>query len=100
MILENTVGINQVLINVSGKIYVEEAVQLRDHITRFIEQGHNTFVIDLGGVDYIDSTGLGTLVAINKQARNRGGSVIVKGLQGLAKELFKLTRLDKVFEVQ
>ena len=63
-------------------------------------KGHKTFIIDLGGVDYIDSSGLGTLVAIHKRALQNGGSVVIKGLHGLVKDLFELTRLDKVFEIQ
>ena len=100
MIQETTVVENQVLVNLSGSIYVEEAAQLRESLVGHIDKGHKTFIIDLGGVDYIDSSGLGTLVAIPKRALQNGGSVVIKGLHGLVKDLFELTRLDKVFEIQ
>ena len=91
---------NQVLVKLSGSIYVEEAAQLRARLIECIEKGHKDLLIDLGGVDYIDSSGLGTLVAIHKRALQNGGSVDIKGLHGLVKELFELTRLDKVFDIQ
>ena len=100
MIQEINIEENQVIVKLSGSIYVEEAAQLRESLTGHIEKGHKTFIIDLGGVDYIDSSGLGTLVAIQKRALQNGGSVVIKGLRGLVKDLFELTRLDKVFEIQ
>ena len=100
MFQETTVEENKVLVSLNGSIYVEEAAQLRESLIGYIDKGIKTFIIDLGGVDYIDSSGLGTLVAIQKQALQHGGSVTLKGLHGLVKDLFELTRLDKVFDIQ
>ena len=100
MIQEITVTDNHVVVNLSGSIYVEEAAQIRESLIGYIEKGHKTFVVDLGNADYIDSSGLGTLVAIQKRALQNGGSVIIKNLKGLVKDLFELTRLTKVFEIQ
>ena len=91
---------NQVQVKMQGSICGEEAVALRETLLGYIEKGNSTFLIDLGGVDCIDSSGLGTLVAIHKRALQNGGSVVIKGLHGLVKDLFELTRLDKVFEIQ
>lgn len=99
MIQEIKVTDQQVVVNLSGSIYVEEAAQIRERLIGYIDSGHNTFLIDLGNVDYIDSSGLGTLVAIQKRALQNGGSVIIKGIRGLVKDLFELTRLTKVFEI-
>ena len=79
---------------------MEEAVQLRAGLIGYIDKGYKTFILDLSGVDYINSSGLGTLVAIQKRALQNGGSVIIKGINGLVKDLFELTRLTKVFEIQ
>jgi len=100
MIQKVSLAENQVSVDLSGSIYVEDAVQLRESLLAYIARGHMNFVINVGAVDYIDSSGLGTLVAIQKRVLQNGGSVTVKDLQGLVKELFELTRLDKVFEIQ
>ena len=91
---------NQVQAALQGAIYVEEAAALRETLLDYIEKGHNTFLIDLESVDYIDSSGLGTLVSIQKQALQHGGGVTLKGIHGLVKDLFELTRLNKVFDIQ
>ena len=100
MIYEITTEENHLLVCLSGKIYMGEAARLREILLGFIDKGQNTFIIDLSGVEYMDSSGLGTLVAIQKRALQKGGGVIIKGLQGLVKELFELTRLIFVFEIQ
>jgi anti-sigma B factor antagonist len=100
MLQDITVVDNKVLAILSGSIYLEEAAQLREDLLEYIESGHATFLIDLEGVDYIDSSGLGTLVALQKRALRQGGSIQIKGLNGLVKELFELTRLNKVFDIQ
>jgi len=100
MIQENTIADKQVQVTLSGSIYVDDAAKLRASLIDYISQGHTTIVINLSDVDYIDSAGMGTLVAIHKRALQNGGSVIIKGLKGLVKELFELTRLTFVFEIQ
>lgn len=90
----------QVAVTLTGSIYVEEATSLREQLLGYIEQGHSNFCINVAGVDYIDSSGLGVLVAIHKRALQHNGKVIIKGLTGVVKELFELTRLNKVFELQ
>ena len=100
MIQEITVTDNIVLVSLSDNIYVEEAAVLRASLIGYIEKGHNQFIIDLSRVDYIDSSGLGTLVAIQKRAMKNGGSVIIKGIKGFVKDLFEMTRLTKVFDIQ
>ena len=91
---------NRVLAKLSGSIYLEDAVQVREILIGYIGKEQKNFIIDLGEVDYIDSSGLGSLVSIQKRAMHNGGSVVIKGLNGLVKELFELTRLNKVFEIQ
>ena len=99
MIQEIAVEENRVLIKFSGDIYMEDATRIRDSLMGYIEKGQINYIIDLGGVDYIDSSGLGALVAIHKRALQRGGHVVIKGLHGMVKELFILTRLDRVFKI-
>lgn len=91
---------NQVIVELSGKIYVSEASVLREKLLQYIVEGYSHFVIDLDGVSYIDSSGLGVLVAIQKRATQKNGTVIVRNLRGQIKELFELTRLTKVFKVE
>ena len=90
----------QVIVTLIGSMYVEEAAILREKMIGFMESGHKEFIIKLNGVDYIDSSGLGALVAIQKRALQMKGGVTLVGAHGLVKELFELTRLNKVFAMQ
>jgi anti-sigma B factor antagonist len=61
-----------------------------------IEGGDTQLVLDLAGVSFIDSSGLGALVSILKALGNRG-TVLVCNVHGGVLSLFQLTRMDKVF---
>lgn len=91
---------SQVQVFLTGSIYSEEARQIQEKTLRFIEHGHRTFSFDLSEVDYIDSTGLGVFVSINKQALKKGGSMKISGTQGMVKEIFEMTRLSKVLGIE
>ena len=51
-------------------------------------------------VEYIDSSGLGMLIRIQKIAVRNDGNVVLKGVQGLVRELFEMTRLTALFHIQ
>lgn len=61
-----------------------------------LEGGDKRLLVDLAGVEFLDSSGLGALVSILK-ALGAQGSMAVCGAQGAVLSLFKLTRMDKVF---
>lgn len=100
MIREIRVANGQVFVTLSGNIYVGEATVIRERLLQYVDQGLNRFVINLSEVGYIDSSGLGVLVALQKRAMQNGGGVAVSGLQGTVRELFELTRLTNVFEIR
>ncbi|CDX03399.1 ant_ant_sig: anti-anti-sigma factor [Desulfitobacterium hafniense] len=100
MSIDIRVDRQEVFVELEGKIYVEDAAVMRERLLPLIEQGKSHFVFDTRKLNYIDSSGLGVLVAIHKRAIERGGGIIVQGLQGAVKELFQLTRLNKVFEIR
>jgi anti-sigma B factor antagonist len=54
-------------------------------------------MVDLSGLDLIDSSGVAGLVALYKRVRAQGGQVIVSGARDQPLAIFKLLRMDKVF---
>ena len=90
---------NKVVITLEGSFYVEDALLIRTKALSYFQDGHNNFLIDLTQVDYIDSSGLGVLVALQKRALEHHGALQLRGLNGVVKELFELTRLNKIFEI-
>ena len=88
-----------VVVRIHGSLYVNDAAALRMELLNYIQKGQKHFIIDLTQTDYIDSSGLGVLVGIHKRAMEHKGSVRIRGLQGVVRELFELTRLTQVFEI-
>ena len=84
---------------VSGEVDVYTAPALRDRIADLLDSGQQRLVIDLGGVEFLDSTGLGVLVAGLNRAREVGGSLSLVCPQERVLKLFRITGLDEVFTV-
>jgi anti-sigma B factor antagonist len=72
------------------------ATEFRSAMKAFIEDGQEAIVLDLSEVDFLDSTGLGTLVATLKMLRGKG-QLVISGASGKVVSLFKITRMDQVF---
>lgn len=89
---------NKASIRASGEMYVENAAELRETVIELFEDGVRTLEIDLSGLEYIDSSGLGVLVGINNKCRRNGGTLKIGRPKGVVADLFTLTRLDLVFD--
>lgn len=100
MQINSTIVNNQVVVELSGSMYVEGAEILRERLISYLEDGQKHFIINISKVDYIDSSGLGVFVSIHKRTRQNGGSLVICGAVGFVKDLFELTRLDRVFDMQ
>jgi len=88
------------VLSLSGRVTLgEESSQLRSTIKQLLAQGKKRLVLDLADVSYIDSAGLGTLVAAYTSARNEGGDVRLAGITKNFSELLNVTKLLTVFNV-
>ncbi len=92
-----TGGVTLVVPN--GDLDMGTADQMKRTLTELIEKGQSKLVMDLSGVAYVDSSGLGALVAAMKQARAVGGNLKLCGLQEDVRSIFEMTRLIKVMAV-
>jgi anti-sigma B factor antagonist len=79
-------------------IFGEESASLRDALKSMLTM-NNQIVLNLGGINYIDSGGLGTLVALYSTAQNAGGSIRLASLTQRIGDLLQVTKLLTVFEV-
>lgn len=85
--------------NPPRRIYVENAEEMREAFKNMQARGEKFFIVDFHQTEYIDSAGLGVLVTVYKRALNAGGSIKLVGLRGDVKNVFEVTRLNKVFEI-
>ena len=87
------------ILELEGDFDSRSAGMAKDEIKSAIESGLKRILINLEGVDYIDSAGLGTLVSALKAVRERDGNVWLAGLTSHVKMIIELTRLNRIFEI-
>lgn len=74
------------------------AADFKEQMTELIASGNTVIVLDLSKVEFIDSSGLGAIVSSLKRMGGRG-ELVVCGLRETTMTLFKLTRMDRVFQI-
>jgi len=87
-----------VIVDLVGRLWVLE-LPLRQTIAELLEQGRRYFVLNLAGVNYMDSSGLGQMVSIWSSTRNRGGHVVLLRPNERILHLLDITKLNTVFEI-
>ncbi|MBM3726493.1 MAG: STAS domain-containing protein [Acidobacteria bacterium] len=88
------------IIDVKGKLVVgETAGQLRETFKAFVDEGLRQAIVNLEQVEYIDSTGLGTLVICFTTMKKAGGTLKLQRLSRRNVELLLLTKLTTIFEI-
>jgi anti-sigma B factor antagonist len=89
------------VVDVSGRITLGEGnVILREIVRDLAEKGRKAIVLNLGEVQYIDSSGVGELVKAHTTIRNRGGQLKLTNLNKRVHDLLQMTRLSAVFDIQ
>jgi anti-sigma B factor antagonist len=87
------------VVDCNGRIvFGEESALLRDTVKKLISE-NNQLVLNLVGISYIDSGGLGTLVALYTTAHNVGGAIKLANLTPRVGDLLQVTKLVTIFEV-
>jgi len=88
-----------VILTLKGRLTLGESNLVREKIAALSAAGKHNVVVDLGGVDYIDSTGLGILVICFTSLKKQGGALKLVNPNKRNVELLLLTKLHTVFEV-
>ena len=87
------------VLQVRGEVDLYTSPQLRDGITELLDQGANRIVIDLSGIEFMDSPGLGVLVVGLKRAKERNGEFALVCREGSVQKILSITGLDRVFSI-
>ena len=87
-----------VVIDISGRLCFLE-VALLDRVNELLAAGHRQFVLNLADVPYIDSFGLGQLIAIWTSIGEKSGQMTLLRPTAHVRKLFEITKLDSVFHL-
>lgn len=89
------------ILDLSGRITLGEgSVMLRDAVRDLLAKGSKHILLNLGDVNYIDSSGIGELVSAYTTARNQGGELKLLNLTKKVHDLLQITKLYTVFDVK
>ena len=88
------------VVTLDGRIVLgEESTSFREKLKGLIAEGKKKIVLNMANITYIDSAGLGTLVAAHLSAKNQGASVRLSNLGDKFHEVLQITKLLTVFDV-
>ncbi len=87
------------ILDVKGKLTIGDGDELlKDKINSFIQQGHKKLILNLEGVPYVDSAGLGEIVRTYTTVSRQGGNMKLLNLTKRIEDLLSITKLLTVFD--
>ena len=99
MIRSSTVDQGVATLSLAGsRLDAANAAEFKEALARTIDEGQTRIVLDMAGIAFIDSSGLGALVGILKRLGSRGDLALAAVQPGVQKAL-TLTRMDRVFQI-
>lgn len=90
---------NTTTLTVRGSLDINTAAQLGEEIDRILGDKPTLVVVDLSGLDLIDSSGVAALVKLYKGVRAVGGNLTISGVRDQPLAIFRLLRMDRVFDL-
>jgi anti-sigma B factor antagonist len=86
------------VLRLEGRLNMVAAAEVRRAMTEVVAGGTARLVVDLGGTSFLDSSGLGSLVAGLKSARQAGGDLRIAAVPEQALMVLRLTNLDRILK--
>jgi anti-sigma B factor antagonist len=83
----------------SGDLDIVTSDDVKRELAQLIDDGQRTLTLDLSGVGFVDSSGLGALVALHRHAEAAGGTLTIRAVPAQVQRLFEITRLGDLLTV-
>lgn len=94
--LDNGVAV----ITISGRLALGgETEKLDAAVTKLLTQDHKTIVLDISGLDYVDSSGVGMLVSCLTKLKKSGGEMKVAGANPRIRRIFSMTGVESMMSL-
>ena len=87
------------VVRVTGDIDLSRSVDFQCRLLLLLDERPERIIVDLSDVPYMDSSGIASLVKVLSRARRSGAGLVLAGLSVRVKDLFQITRLDRVFQI-
>ncbi|MFO7598236.1 MAG: STAS domain-containing protein [Candidatus Desulfacyla sp.] len=87
------------ILKLDGRLDSFSAREMKEKVSSLSRENRVKLVIDMAGVDFIDSSGLGSLVSSLRTVNKLGGDIKISALQDQVRAVFELTRLHRIFGI-
>ena len=87
------------IISCKGRMDAGTSSKFKEHLKNLIDEGFSRLVIDMEHVDFLDSSGLGTLVACLRRVKEKNGDIKISGLRPEVRSIFDMTRVSRLFDI-
>ena len=88
------------LVRVEGRLGAADSAEAAARLVSILDGGSGVVHLDLGGLGFLDSSGLAVLVSLLKRARRNDGDVVLYNVNERVQALLELTRLHEIFETR
>ena len=95
----STVG-EWTVLKLDGEVDIYTAGKLRDAVNHAVEEGNSRIAVDLAEMEFMDSSGLGVLIAALKRLKENDGELILVSPRDQMRRILKLTGLDKILTIR
>ena len=87
------------IVTITGRLVAADTPEARENLKAIVEAGNGKLIVDLSGLNFIDSSGLSVLISAFKLIRVKGDRMQLTGISKNVQSLLELTRLSEIFEM-
>jgi len=87
------------VVHVVGDVDLSRSTEFQQSLLALMDRKPERIVVDLAGVEYMDSSGVASLVKLLSRSRKAGAQLSLVGLGERVRSIFEITRLDTVFDI-
>src|SRR5947208_2898225 len=91
---------SEAVVVLHGELDLGSSTMLSQILDTMIDQGHRRIVLDFSGVQFVNSTGLGVMVAVTRRLRSLDGDLIARSFQGIPLAALSITGLDRFLTIE
>jgi anti-sigma B factor antagonist len=88
------------IVSISGRVAIDTSSRMRGRLADALRSKPDAITIDLSQVDYMDTSGLATLIEAMRLARQQNTQLLLRGVQEQPRYLLKVSDLDRVFPIE
>jgi anti-sigma B factor antagonist len=88
------------IISITGRVAIDTSGQMRSRLADALRSKPNDITVDLSQVDFMDTSGLATLIEAMKLARQQNTQLFLRAVQEQPRYLLKVSELDRVFPIE